>query len=150
MPTKYSYTVGTNGKPYFYELKAGKKVRVGAKDVPAKVRSDAAKVSKERKTMKVPKTIFDVKREKSASSKHTRKMKVCTNMKAQLNYMQKSLANLDVSNVRRSGECVTLKTTTKGVNDVKRLAKARMGSFGVRAKNEDTKAEYKITYMSKK
>lgn len=43
MPSKYSYTIGTNGLPYFFKTEGGKKVRVAKSAVPKNIVANASK-----------------------------------------------------------------------------------------------------------
>jgi len=45
MPGKYCFTISKSGTPYYFKLEDGKKVRVGAATVPAKLKSEACGVA---------------------------------------------------------------------------------------------------------
>ena len=59
MPSKYSYTIGSNGTAYFYKTEGGKKVRVAQSVVPKKLRDEGVNASVKKSKKSPSKAAYD-------------------------------------------------------------------------------------------
>ena len=147
MPSKYSYTITSSGKPFFYEMKAGKKVRIPAANAPKKLQAEAAKEKKPRKQV-------ERKVVKSKASAHNVNVTVCGNMRAQLKYLAEDLKKRDTSDVKlgTSGKntCLRYKTTAKQSQPSMRMIKQRINQFGVKTQTAHDNFGYFISFSRSK